>query len=124
MRLYQEQVDVLKEQLLTDRNVLFAYLFGSYATETQTMSSDIDVAVYLRDVTLDMQLQITYELSKIMKKDVDLVVLNSVKNIYLLEEIIKNGVVIKDDTLRFDFELKGQHDVFDFKAFRKYIDAA
>lgn len=82
------------------------------------------VAVYLKDITLDAQLEITYELSKALKKDVDLVVLNSVKNIYLLEEILQKGIVLKDESSRFDFEVRGQHSILDFKAFRKYIDAA
>ena len=32
-----------------DPEILFAYIFGSYAKGTQKESSDIDVAVYLRD---------------------------------------------------------------------------
>ena len=51
-------------------------------------------------------------------------VLNDIKNIYLLEDIIKNGIILKESEQRFDFELIKQHDILDYKVFRKYIDAA
>ena len=43
----------------------------------------------------------------------DLVVLNDIRNIYLTENIMKDGVVVKDHKQRVDF-----------KALRKYIDNA
>ncbi|MEA2028068.1 MAG: nucleotidyltransferase domain-containing protein [Campylobacterota bacterium] len=116
--------DILKNKLASSDNVVFGYLFGSYATQTQTQKSDIDIALWLKDTSLDAQLQINYELSKLLKKDVDLVLLNSIKNIYLLESILKEGKVLKDSDERFDFELLKEHQILDYKAFKKYIDAA
>ena len=86
--------------------------------------SDMDIALYLKDTSLDNKLQINYEISKLLKKDVDLVILNEIRNIYLLEDIINYSIVIKDNDQRFDFEVIKQHEVLDYKAFRKYIDAA
>ena len=117
-------IENLSKYLNTNKNVLFAYLFGSYANGSQNDKSDVDIALFLDNVSLDEQLQINYELSKLLKKDVDLVILNSVKNIYLLEDILLHSKVIKDDQNRFDFELKKQHEILDFKAFRKVMDAA
>ena len=105
-------------------NVLFGYLFGSFAKNEQTNKSDVDIALYLKNTTFDSKLQINYEISKLLHRDVDLVVLNDVKNIYLLEGILKDGIVIKENERRFDFELHKQHDILDFKAFKKYINAA
>ena len=93
------------------KDVSFAYLFGSYATNEQTEGSDIDIAVYLNSLSLDTELQITYEISKLTHKNIDIVVLN-------------NGIILKDNEKRFDFELLKQHEVLDYKAFRRYIDAA
>jgi predicted nucleotidyltransferase len=116
--------EVLSDKVSSYDAIVFGYLFGSYAKNVQTSQSDIDIALFLKDTSLDAQLQLTYELSKFLKKDVDLVVLNTVRNLYLLEVILNEGVVIKDHEDRFDFELMKQHEILDFKAFRKYIDAA
>lgn len=116
--------DLLREKLNSFDNVAFAYLFGSYVTEEETQTSDVDIAVFLKNIDLDAQLQLNYELSKFLKKDVDLVVLNSVKNLFLLEAIFKYGKVMKDGETRIDFELVKEHDILDYKAFKKAIDAA
>lgn len=120
----QNLVSQIRFLLSGKDNVVFGYMFGSYATGLQTSNSDVDLALYLQDQSFDNILEITHTLSKLLKKEVDLTVLNSVKDIYLLDEIFKDGVVIKDDVYREDFELKKQHDILDYKAFRKMIDAA
>jgi predicted nucleotidyltransferase len=117
-------ISEIQNHLVSTDNVVFGYLFGSYATNEQTTSSDVDIALYLKDTSFDSQLQITYELSKLLKKNVDLVVLNKVKNIYLLENILKDGILLKDEEKRFDFEIVKEHDILDYKVFRKMIDAA
>lgn len=118
------KIDEIKSILNNFEEVLFAYLFGSYANGTFRDSSDVDIAIYLKEVSLDNELQINYQLSKFLKKDADTLVLNKVKNLYLLESIFKEGIVLKDNEKRLDFELMRQHDILDYKAFRKYIDAA
>jgi predicted nucleotidyltransferase len=105
-------------------NILFAYLFGSYAENKADVHSDVDIAVYMKDISLDNQLEVNFELSKLLKKDVDLVVLNSVKNLFLLESIFQKGILLKDSQNRLDFELLKEHDILDYKAFKKYLDAA
>jgi predicted nucleotidyltransferase len=106
------------------RNVQFAYLFGSYADGTQNESSDVDIAVYAEDTSLDSRLALHHELQKALRKDIDLVVLNDVKNIYLLEAILDQGIVLKEHEDRAYYEVMKQHEIIDFKNFRRYIDAA
>jgi len=77
-------------QLVSDENIQFAYLFGSYADDTFTDKSDIDIAVYLDDYSFDVQLSLYHVLEKVLHKDVDLVCLNEVRNIYLLENILND----------------------------------
>ncbi|WP_421716471.1 type VII toxin-antitoxin system MntA family adenylyltransferase antitoxin [Arcobacter arenosus] len=114
----------LIEYLKNKSDVKFGYLFGSYAHNKYTDNSDLDIALFLENYSLDTQLEISFELSKILKLEVDLVILNHIKNIYLLEDILNNGILIKDNEQRIDFELIKEHDILDFKAFRKLIDAA
>lgn len=117
-------VTVLQSYLQKNDCVVFGYLFGSYFNNTQDIYSDIDVALYLKNTSLDTKLQITYELSKLTKKDIDLIVPNEIKNIYLLEDILNNSILLKDDKTRIDFELIKEHDILDYKEFRRMIDAA
>lgn len=114
----------LKHILNLDNNVRFAYLFGSYAKGDFTDKSDVDIAVYLYDDNLDAKLTLHHKLETYLQKNVDIVYLNDVKNIYLLESIITEGILIKDDEERAMFEVKKQHEIIDFKNFKKYIDAA
>jgi predicted nucleotidyltransferase len=109
------------------KNVKFAYLFGSQATGNVTSLSDVDIAVYLDDAAnnLDKHLEIHHALSKRLQRDVDLVVLNNVKNFNLLESIFSNGRVIadRDADFRKAFEVQKQHQILDYKAFKRYLDA-
>lgn len=117
-----EELLIQKLQIL--KNVEFAYLFGSYADGSQKASSDVDIAVFLSKTDLDSELQVNYELSKFLKKDVDMLVLNSAKNLSLLDAVLKKGIVLKDSEKRVDFELRTQHDILDYKEFKRIIDAA
>ena len=120
----QNIVKTLSQHLKLMPDVVFGYLFGSYANGDYQERSDVDVALFLQKSDLDTQLQINYELSKFLGKDVDLVVLNNVKNLYLLDAIFNEGKVIKDDRKRLEFEVKKQHEILDFKVLKKMIDAA
>ena len=120
----REILKVLTEELASDSNVEFAYLFGSYADGTYNDRSDVDIAVYLSQSDFDTQLKVSFNLSSAIKKDVDLVVLNSVKNLYLLDDILQKGKLLKDSNKRIEFELKKHHQILDYKEFKKSIDAA
>ncbi len=110
--------------LKADKNVLFAYMFGSCVDGSADERSDVDIAVYLQDISLDQRLSLLHRLQKALHKKVDLVVLNEVKNIYLLEAILYHGKLLKDHPDRQEWELYKEHEIKDFKAFRKAIDAA
>jgi len=117
-------IETLQTLLQSDANVQFGYLFGSYAKEEAYEQSDVDIAVYLTDTTLDKQLELIQTLQKAVGKKIDIVVLNDVKNLYLLESILREGMLLKDSPERPMFEVKSNLAILDFKAFRRYIDAA
>ena len=121
-RYNQSMKENIVSVLSSDSNVMFAYLFGSYGNGSADYTSDVDIAVFVKDTNMDKRLALHHLLQKTLRKDVDLVILNEVKNIYLLEAILDQGILLKDHPKRIDFELRKEHEIKDFKAFRKYID--
>jgi predicted nucleotidyltransferase len=107
-----------------NKNIEFGYIFGSYADETFNNRSDVDVAIYLKEGSFDIELSIHFELSRLLDKDVDLVILNKAKNLYLLEDIVTKGILLKDHDKRFDFEIRKHHQYIDYIEFKKRINAS
>lgn len=105
--------------------IRFAYLFGSVAKGEVAPLSDIDVAVYISDVEpgalFDLKLSLHGDICRALNRnDVDLVVLNTVANNMLIEDIIRHGVVIYDRDIdaREDYEVTSLHQAIDFKTQR------
>jgi len=117
-------IEKIKELIKDDENILFGYLFGSILSDDFSKYSDIDIALYFKNYTFDKYLETTHKLQKQLKRDIDLVVLNNVKNIYLLEEILYKSKLLKDNDKRIDFELYKWHEINDFKISKRLIDAA
>lgn len=105
--------------------VVFAYLFGSVAMGEASPLSDVDIAVYLaeenREFFFDLKLTLHADISRALKRnDVDLVVLNTIRNEMLTADVIRNGVVMfdRDTEAREDYEIKRLHESIDFKMHR------
>jgi len=102
-------------------DIAFAYLFGSYASGEQTPMSDIDIAIYLKSVSefnFNKLLLFHGDCCRALKRnDVDVLVLNTAKNLILLQDIILKGIIIynTDQTILDDFVLRTLHAVHDFK---------
>ncbi len=122
------QADKLKNILNTFEEVEFAYLFGSFTSGEFNERSDIDVAVYLKkDLNFfDTKLAIHHQLEIDLQRDIDLIVLNQIKNFDLLKDILDKGVLLKDSAndVRVMFELDKHHEILDYKAFQRMIDVA
>lgn len=87
-------INDLKEYLSKDDNVLFAFLFGSYATGKQKKRSDIDVAVYFNNPPCGLDLfSLINTLSDICAADIDLIVLNTASP-FLRHQVMKYGVAL------------------------------
>jgi predicted nucleotidyltransferase len=107
--------------------IRFAYLFGSYAKNSQTSLSDVDIAVYL-DERLDFftqRLKLMEEISRdIGGRSIDLVVLND-SSLILQYEVISHCVILKDNASeRVDFETRVLRNYLDTEPLRhSYIEA-
>ena len=122
------KIEKIKEVLHTFKEIEFAYLFGSYATDKADENSDIDVAIFIKkdyDV-FDTKLKVHHKLETLLNKEVDIIALNTIKNFDLLNDIFDDGVVLKDseDDFRVMFELKKQHEILDYKEFKRMLDVA
>jgi predicted nucleotidyltransferase len=127
------QADYLKKVLLPlfkkyGDKVEFAYVFGSVAGEEVYPLSDMDIAVYLSQFVkpyfIDLKLEMYADLCRTLRRnDVDLIILNTAKNLVLLENITRRGVVVfeRNSALREEFELRIQHQAIDFKTQRRAI---
>ena len=106
--------------------ILFAYLFGSAAKGEATARSDLDIAVFFADPRPQshhsLRIDIYMALSRLLKiNDMDIVILNTASNLMLLDEIVRQGIVLLDVApfFREEFELRILHRAIDFREQRK-----
>ena len=102
--------------------VAAVYLFGSRAENRESALSDIDLAVLIdpRQAAAFLELRLTLyaDFSRALATNrIDLTVLNTLDNLFILDEIVRGGIVVYDNRpeLRLDFEQKALHRALDFK---------
>ncbi len=113
----------LKEVLETDKEILFAYLYGSYIYNSIHFESDIDVAVYLMPSDMEEYIKkesklLTALITKLHLDKIDLRILNTAP--FLLKyNVIKEGILIfvKDELERVNFETKIMERFFELKPY-------
>ncbi|HBA89853.1 MAG TPA: hypothetical protein DCZ75_18235 [Geobacter sp.] len=98
------------------------YLFGSSANGDAGPNSDIDLAVLLPKsepvADFDFRLEFYADCSRALKRnDIDVVILNGTRNLFLLESVVSRGIVLFDDDreLREEYEVQVMHDFIDFR---------
>ena len=121
-----EIAGVLKKR----REIAFAYLYGSFAKGLENRESDIDIAVFLRDVRpLQNPLyesRLALEIEKVVKKrEVDVKVLNG-QSVLFAYQVLKYGkrIMENDRRLAVRFEAAVFTRYFDFKPFMDAYDRA
>jgi len=117
--------------LENESDILFAYLFGSFAKGTQNENSDIDIAVYLIDEKIlekyplyPSRLSINIE-NILDKKKVDVRVLNG-STLRFRNQVLMHGKLLhsKDEKKRIEFETSSLAQYYDFKPHIDMYDAA
>jgi len=74
--------------------ILLAFLFGSFASNRIHSSSDIDIGILFKTVPdIDAINHVTEELSSILQREVDLVVLNQASPVVKMQ-ILKKGILL------------------------------
>lgn len=116
-------IELLKWAMASEEVVLFAYLFGSFATGEMTPLSDVDIAIYpARQLNLDDRLGIIQRLGKKTKlENLDVTFLDRLENLYILAAVIEHGMMLVDKApdQREMFEVMAHHRFLDFQYQRK-----
>ncbi len=77
-----------------------AFLYGSYARKTPLFDSDVDIAIYLENGFTKKELNSIWdELISLLKKDVELLVLNDAKEAIAWSAIRGIPLIIRDRNL-------------------------
>jgi len=109
-----DMIKALKNYFQERKDVAFAFLFGSAARGRLRREGDIDIAIYFwpekgiewenGSKRYEGENRIALDLEKILKKEVDLIILNRAKAV-LADEAIRRGMplVVKDRSLFFEF---------------------
>ncbi|MGR3317193.1 MAG: type VII toxin-antitoxin system MntA family adenylyltransferase antitoxin [Candidatus Anammoxibacter sp.] len=118
----------LKEYFITSNNIAFAFLFGSQARRNSTKLSDVDIAVYFypeKGAIVEYEEEAPYEkeddiwsdLEKILKREVEMLVLNRVSATVAATAIKGLPLAINDWGLYIDFMLIVSREAADFMDF-------
>lgn len=114
-------VEKCKNVLMKYENILFAYIFGSYAKGNMRADSDVDIGIYLKEeMNIEEYLKIRMDLTKICKRQVDLVVLNAATPL-LKYEIYKNNILLftRDRTIESNYKVKT---LFEYNDIKRYLE--
>lgn len=85
------------------QEVLFAWLFGSCASGRNNDYSDIDIAIYIKDLDLivdvDWYLGLKSEIMALTHQEIDLIILNSAKPLVKHAANMQKVVLLSRDSL-------------------------
>ncbi|MCD6521485.1 nucleotidyltransferase domain-containing protein [Candidatus Calescamantes bacterium] len=119
----------LKERLEKEKDIIFAYIIGSYAKGKRCPLSDFDIAVYIENnqEIFDRKISLNSLITDILKTDeVDLIILNEASPLFI-HHSLRNGKLLfsKDEKKRISFLVKNLKEYFDmqyyYERFKKGI---
>ena len=118
--------------LETESDILFAYLFGSYAKGTHDEKSDLDLAIYLKDENIlerdplyPSRVAIKIERALSDKKKIDVRVLNGSTFVFRSQVLIYGKLLhTKNEKKRIEFETSSLSQYYDFKPHIEIYNAA
>lgn len=115
----------IKDVLKKDRNIVFAYVYGSFGRGEREFS-DIDIAVFVKRVPercVEYENKLAIKLEKLIKKPVEVRVMNKLP-LLLTSRIIKEGKLIfsRDEKQSVKFETIMMSMYLDFLYLMKEYD--
>jgi predicted nucleotidyltransferase len=119
----KKEHQIIKDVLLKDGQIEFAYLFGSRVTGRIAAGSDWDIAIFYRDDRKFSRWDRFYlegDLSRVLGAEVQITILNDVSSPLFFFEIISKGELLIDRNpeLRLIFETKRAAAYHDWQHFQ------
>ncbi len=117
------KIGLLTDLFMEDSNIAFAYLFGGLARGQRKPLSDVDLAIYVKNLRELDYLSLFGRISETLCTDeVDLVVLNSAPVSLAGRSLQTRKVLVdKDPFLRHKYESQTLREFFDFAIKEKEI---
>ena len=98
----KEILNKMVEYLKNEINPFAIILFGSYSRNTQNKESDIDIAIKGNNIDLKKIYELKQKLEDISQKDVDLVDLDDISDVFRYEILINPIKLFCQDDYKFD----------------------
>lgn len=122
----KQMESILKGELSRRREIIFAYLHGSFILPIPC--GDIDIAVYLEKTLLprkhwEYEAELSVALERLAGMSVDVMVLNNAP-VALRYHVTRGKVLLsRNEYIRFDFMEQTWHEYFDYQPLlRAYLD--
>jgi len=111
-----QKINSLADIFINDSNIIFAYHFGGLLKDKPNPLSDVDIAVYVKNIKKLDYLDLFCNIANVLGTDeIDLVILNTAQ-LSLAGRILQNRKVLidKDPFLRHRYESIILREFFDF----------
>ncbi|MDK2806270.1 nucleotidyltransferase domain-containing protein [Thermoanaerobacterium sp. CMT5567-10] len=108
-------LSILKEFFKDREDIIMAFLFGSVAKGKSMKESDIDIAVYFKNYDEKLVFKLWNDLEDLLKKDVDLVVLNIANATIAWEALRGKKIVVNDENFYLNYMLNVSMEAEDFR---------
>lgn len=110
-----DYLEILRKFFKNRGNIIMAFLFGSVAKGKDIKESDIDIAVYFKEYDERFVYTLWNELEDLLKKDVDLVVLNIANATVAWEALRGKEIIINDKNFYINYMLEVSMEAEDFR---------
>ena len=116
-RMEKFNISTIKGILEKEKNILFAYLYGSFSKSVERKDSDIDIGIFVKDLSDTEKYypeKLALKIERMIGGEIDIRILND-RDIIFLHQVLKYGKLLfsKNEKKRIKFET----DVY-----KKYID--
>ncbi len=111
-----QKINSLTGIFINDHNIIFAYLFGGLLKDKPNPLSDVDVAVYVKNIKKLDYLELFGNIANVIGTDeIDLIILNTAQ-LSLTGRVLQNRKVLVDKNpfLRHKYESIILREFFDF----------
>jgi len=115
-------IQELRNRLAQEKNIVFAYIHGSFLDENSF--NDIDIAIFLGQKTaapnhVDFEISLSLKLEKSLNVSVDVKILNFAPLSFRYHATKGMLILDRDEIIREDFLCRTWSDYFDFKPVSK-----